>query len=99
MNETNEKITNEKNVNPKLKEFSMQDLCDEIANRSKLMVVATDETIKFKAGCDLFQLMGLTFKALMEAAFILKNEEMKAKAGGIVPASGIPRGTPPGFGH
>lgn len=74
----------EKNLNPKLKDFSIKELSDEVSNRSKLYILATDERIAVKAGADLLQLMGLAFKVLMEITMILKSAEMKPKPGGIV---------------
>jgi hypothetical protein len=87
----NEKKDVERNLNPKLKDFSTKELGDEISNRSDLFVLATNETISLKAGTDLMKLMGLTFKALMEITMILKSVEMKNKAGGIViPGTNVP---------
>ncbi len=77
--------------NPKLKEFSFQDLLDEIANRSEVMVVATEKVISLKKGCDLHRLSGFAFQAVMTIAMTINQAEAQAKAGGIViPGTNIP---------
>ena len=83
-------MVDEKKGNPKLKEFLFQDLLDEIADRSEVMVVATEKVISLKQGCDLHRLNGFAFQAVMTIAMAINQAEMKAKASGIVPASGIP---------
>lgn len=95
----NEKKDVEKNLNPKLKDFSIQDLSDEIANRSELTAIITEKEIRLKSKCDLHRLNGLVFQTMMTIGMMINQAEAKAKTSGIVPASGIPRGTPPGFGQ
>lgn len=81
----------EKKLNPKLKDFSIHDLFAEIASRSKLSVIAADDLVALKGGADLLHLIGLTERAKMVIFELLKQAEIKEKAGGLViPGMNIP---------
>lgn len=80
-----------KKVNEKLKEFSYEELCAEIGERSNISIIASDKTISLKGGSNLLQLMGLAEKAKLEIFSILKQAELKKAAGGlIIPNRNVP---------
>lgn len=75
---------NEEKRNPKLKDFTDDELIVELMNRNTAAVFASGKTIQIKSGAPLLTLAGLCARAERKILITLDNIEAKKAKGGII---------------
>jgi hypothetical protein len=72
--------------NEKLKDFSIEDLFNEIRSRSKVSALITEEQMLFNENCNLYTLLGTIVRLQLDIIIAQKQKEIEAAKNGILPA-------------